>query len=89
MAAPPSINLIREITLIIRLISWSPIRILSLIGLSFFRAVYRLYLFSLRQHGVYFISKSGIQRGLLLEHLVIFSHWSPLNFLILFFYVLC
>nr|ACM79553.1 NADH dehydrogenase subunit 4 [Onisimus nanseni] len=89
MAAPPSMNLMSEILLIISLISWSPVSMLSLMGLSFFSAVYSLYLFSLSQHGIYFISKSGIQSGLLLEHLVILSHWAPLNFLILIFYVLC
>lgn len=43
IAAPPSLNLIGEISLLNSLISWTWLSILILILLSFFRAVYTLY----------------------------------------------
>lgn len=49
MAAPPTLNLLGEISLLNRIISWSFISILMLSFLSFFSAAYSLYLFSLRQ----------------------------------------
>lgn len=83
IAAPPSLNLIGEISLINRLLRWSWISILILILISFFRAGYRLYLYSYIQHGKYY---SGIYRfyiGLSREYLLLILHWLPLNILVI------
>lgn len=52
-------------------------------AISFFRACYRLYLFSLSQHGSYFKVKGAVQRGHNLEYLVLVAHWAPLNLIVL------
>ena len=83
MAAPPSLNLLGEISLIIRLVNWSKSRMIALGILSFFRAAYRLYLFSLRQHGKFFRSLFSCCSGKVREYLVLILHWLPLNILIL------
>lgn len=51
IAAPPSLNLLREIELINSIINWSYCVVLILGGLSFFSAAYCLYLYSYTQHG--------------------------------------
>jgi NADH-ubiquinone oxidoreductase chain 4 len=52
VAAPPSINLLGEIRLLNRLVSWSWFRMLILMLLPFLRAACTLYLFSYSQHGL-------------------------------------
>lgn len=83
IAAPPTLNLLGEISLLNRIVSWSWLTIISLALLSFFRAAYTLYLFAYRQHGkvysgAYFFS-SGVRR----EYLLLILHWLPLNLLII------
>ena len=83
MAAPPRLNLIGEISLINRLISWSWISILILMLISFFRAGYRLYLYSFVQHGKYYSGVYSYYTGVSREYLILILHWLPLNILIL------
>lgn len=83
MAAPPTLNLVGEINLIIGIIRWRIITLFGLIFLSFFRAAYTLYIYSLRQHGVFFRSLYSCCSGKVREYLALFLHWLPLNFLIL------
>ncbi|YP_009515512.1 NADH dehydrogenase subunit 4 (mitochondrion) [Hyalella azteca] len=83
MAAPPTINLSSEIMLLISLVSWDLITIGPLILLGFFSATYSLYLFSMSQHGVFNKTKSALNNSSLLELLIVFVHWIPLNALIL------
>lgn len=83
MAAPPSLNLIGEISLINRLIRWSWWSIIILIIISFFRAGYRLYLYSFTQHGKYNIRIYRFYRGTSREYLILILHWLPLNILVL------
>lgn len=83
IAAPPSINLLGEIILINRLVSWNFYLIIFLSLISFFRAAYSLYLYSYTQHGFIY---SGIYcsiLGFLNEYKLLFLHWVPLNILIL------
>lgn len=91
IAAPPSINLLREIRLFNRIIGWSTYSIIVLILLSFFRAGYTIYLFSYSQHGKYYRSLYGVVTGRIREYLILFLHWFPLLFLIIkrdsFFYL--
>lgn len=83
IAAPPSLNLMGEIILINRLVSWGYLTIIFLILMSFFRAAYSLYLYSYRQHGKLYRGLYSFSRGYLREYLLLLLHWLPLNLLIL------
>jgi len=88
MAAPPSINLLGEINLIISLINWDLVSYFILIVISFFSAGFSLYLYSISQHGFYFFTKSSFNSGLLLEYFILILHFTPLNLLILVRFIL-
>lgn len=83
MSAPPRLNLLGEILLIRVLVRWSKYLIGVIVLISFLSAGYRLYLFSLRQHGVYLNSKRGFNSGSVMEYLVCRAHWAPVNLVIL------
>nr|AFQ62238.1 NADH dehydrogenase subunit 4 [Nargus velox] len=83
MAAPPSLNLLGEIMLINSLLSWSIYLMMILVFLSFFSAVYSLYLYSFSQHGKLSSLNYSFSMGYLREYLLLFLHWFPLNMLIL------
>jgi NADH-ubiquinone oxidoreductase chain 4 len=83
IAAPPTLNLLGEISLINRIVSWRWLRILGLSFLSFFSAAYTLYLYSYRQHGKIFSSSYRCKTGYSREYLLLFLHWVPLNIIIL------
>nr|BDL61449.1 NADH dehydrogenase subunit 4 [Ilyograpsus nodulosus] len=83
MAAPPTLNLFGEISLIISLVSWSTLSMIGLIFISFFSAAYTLYMYSMSQHGLFFSSMYSCSVGMIREYLVLFLHWFPLNILIL------
>nr|QIH96327.1 NADH dehydrogenase subunit 4 [Amara aulica] len=83
MAAPPSMNLMGEISLLNSLISWSWVTIFIIMFLSFFSAVYTLYLYSYSQHGKIYSGKYSCSSGFIREYLLLFLHWFPLNLLIL------
>nr|WGO57920.1 NADH dehydrogenase subunit 4 [Episymploce forficula] len=83
MAAPPSLNLLGEISLLNSLVSWSWLTMISLIMLSFFSAAYTLYLFSYSQHGMIYSGMYSCSLGYTREFLLLFLHWFPLNLLIL------
>lgn len=83
MAAPPSLNLLGEIMLINRLVSWRFLSMLFLALISFFRAGYSLYLYSYRQHGKIYSGIYSFFNGFVREYLLLFLHWLPLNLLII------
>nr|UYB77583.1 NADH dehydrogenase subunit 4 [Philonthus lomatus] len=83
MAAPPSLNLLGEIMLINSLISFSFYSMIPLSILSFFSAVYSLYLYSYSQHGKLYSGLYSFSMGLSREYLLLLLHWLPLNILIL------
>nr|YP_010721206.1 NADH dehydrogenase subunit 4 [Parnassius stoliczkanus]WDS46331.1 NADH dehydrogenase subunit 4 [Parnassius stoliczkanus] len=83
MAAPPSLNLMGEISLINSLVSWSWLSMIMLIMMSFFSAGYSLYLYSYTQHGKYNLSIYSFYTGVSREYLMLILHWLPLNMLIL------
>nr|QLM01512.1 NADH dehydrogenase subunit 4 [Palaemon elegans] len=87
MAAPPTLNLLGEISLIVGVLSWSSVSAFMVGLLSFFSAAYTLYLFSLSQHGKYFSSVFSCSSGEVREYLVLMLHWLPLNSLILVGYL--
>nr|YP_009176749.1 NADH dehydrogenase subunit 4 [Anopheles minimus]ALJ02465.1 NADH dehydrogenase subunit 4 [Anopheles minimus] len=83
MAAPPTLNLLGEISLLNSIVAWSWVTMIMLSLLSFFSAAYSLYLFAYSQHGkiysgIYFFSGGSIR-----EFLLLMLHWLPLNLLIL------
>nr|QVM79265.1 NADH dehydrogenase subunit 4 [Vesperus sanzi] len=83
MAAPPSLNLLGEIFLINSLIGFSNLNMLFLSLISFFSAVYSLFLYSYSQHGKFNSSFYSFYQGFYREYLLLVLHWLPLNILIL------
>nr|ASY98036.1 NADH dehydrogenase subunit 4 [Heterochaeta sp. JZ-2017] len=83
MAAPPSLNLLGEIGLFNSMISWMWLVMLFLMLISFFSAVYTLYLYSYSQHGIYYSGLYSSVGGYCREYLLLMLHWLPLNMLIL------
>nr|YP_010165073.1 NADH dehydrogenase subunit 4 [Phthorimaea operculella]QRN71778.1 NADH dehydrogenase subunit 4 [Phthorimaea operculella] len=83
MAAPPSLNLMGEVSLINSLVSWSWLTMITLMLISFFSAGYSLYLFSYTQHGKYYSGLYSFYTGVSREYLLLMLHWLPLNFMIL------
>nr|YP_002922068.1 NADH dehydrogenase subunit 4 [Antheraea yamamai]ACD91998.1 NADH dehydrogenase subunit 4 [Antheraea yamamai]QSV08510.1 NADH dehydrogenase subunit 4 [Antheraea yamamai]UNZ93504.1 NADH dehydrogenase subunit 4 [Antheraea yamamai] len=83
MAAPPSLNLMGEISLINSLMSWSYFSMILLVLISFFSAGYSLYLFSYTQHGMFYQGLYSFYMGVSREYMLLFLHWMPLNMMIL------
>nr|YP_010026153.1 NADH dehydrogenase subunit 4 [Ctenoplusia albostriata]QOQ36991.1 NADH dehydrogenase subunit 4 [Ctenoplusia albostriata] len=83
MAAPPSLNLMGEISLINSLMSWSWISMIMLMLISFFSAGYSLYLYSFIQHGKYYSGIYSYYSGVSREYLMLMLHWLPLNIMIM------
>nr|WNV26492.1 NADH dehydrogenase subunit 4 [Salassa thespis] len=83
MAAPPSLNLMGEISLINAMMSWSYFSMILLMLISFFSAGYSLYLYSFIQHGKFFQGLYSFYMGVSREYLMLFLHWMPLNLMIL------
>nr|QLY90274.1 NADH dehydrogenase subunit 4 [Pherbellia dubia] len=83
MAAPPTLNLLGEISLLNSIVSWSWMSMLMLSLLSFFSAAYTFYLYAYSQHGKIFSGVYSFSGGVVREYLLLFLHWFPLNLLIL------
>nr|AXF37431.1 NADH dehydrogenase subunit 4 [Perlodes sp. YZD-2018] len=83
MAAPPSLNLLSEISLLNSLVSWTWTSMFMLGFLSFFSAAYTLYLYSYSQHGKIYSGVYSCAMGYSREYILLFLHWVPLNLLIL------
>nr|QBF44176.1 NADH dehydrogenase subunit 4 [Thaumalea sp. ZK-2019] len=83
MAAPPTLNLLGEISLLNSIVSWSWISMIAISLLSFFSAAYTLYLYAYSQHGKLFSGGLACSGGSSREYLLLMLHWLPLNLLIL------
>nr|YP_004564077.1 NADH dehydrogenase subunit 4 [Libelloides macaronius]CBW30527.1 NADH dehydrogenase subunit 4 [Libelloides macaronius] len=83
MAAPPSLNLLGEISLLNSIIGWSWGSMIFISLLSFFGAAYSLYLYSYSQHGELYSGLYSCCNGKLREFILLMLHWLPLNLLIL------
>lgn len=83
IAAPPTLNLLGEIRLFNRIVSWSLYSIFFLSFLSFFSAGYTLFLYSFTQQGKIYSALFSFSRNFIREYLVLILHWLPLNLLIL------
>lgn len=74
IAAPPSLNLLGEILLFKSLIGFNRLLMLLLVFLSFFRAVYSIYLFSFSNHGNYRSRVFALRGGVYREYLLLLLH---------------
>jgi NADH-ubiquinone oxidoreductase chain 4 len=74
IAAPPSLNLVGEIGLINRILGWSQFLLIFLCLISFFSAVYSLYLYSFSQHGKNYFALYSFSFGFNREFLVLILH---------------
>nr|YP_010759124.1 NADH dehydrogenase subunit 4 [Melanesthes exilidentata]WEX49714.1 NADH dehydrogenase subunit 4 [Melanesthes exilidentata] len=83
MAAPPSLNLLGEIMLINSILGFSNLNMFFLMLISFFGAVYSLFLYSYSQHGFYYSGYYSFFSCSVREYLLLMMHWLPLNLLIL------
>nr|WKU84023.1 NADH dehydrogenase subunit 4 [Nuntianus cubanus] len=83
MAAPPTLNLLGEISLLNSIVSWSMLTMLLLIFTCFFSAAYTLYLYAYSQHGKLYSGVYSFMVGYNREYLLLFLHWFPLNLLVL------
>lgn len=83
IAAPPTLNLLGEISLLNSIVSWSWLSIILLSFLSFFSAGYSLFLYSFSQQGKIYSALYSFSINYVREYLVLFLHWFPLNILIL------
>nr|YP_010415153.1 NADH dehydrogenase subunit 4 [Tribolium freemani]URX54547.1 NADH dehydrogenase subunit 4 [Tribolium freemani] len=83
MAAPPSMNLLGEIVLINSLVGFSEMSMIFLMMISFFSAVYSLFLYSFSQHGSLYSGCYSYFTCSTREYLLLMLHWLPLNLLIL------
>jgi NADH-ubiquinone oxidoreductase chain 4 len=83
MAAPPTLNLLGEISLLNRIVGWSWLTIILLSFLSFFRAAYSLFLYSISQQGKLYSALYSFSMNYCREYLILMLHWLPLNILIL------
>nr|AAX38560.1 NADH dehydrogenase subunit 4 [Pseudosquilla ciliata] len=81
MAAPPTLNLLGEVQLIISIMNWSKLTLVGIGLLSFFSAAYTLYLLSISQHGKYYNGVFSCCSGKVREYLILMLHWLPLNLL--------
>nr|AHN85834.1 NADH dehydrogenase subunit 4 [Chilo auricilius] len=83
MAAPPSLNLMGEISLINSMMSWCWLSMFLLMLVLFFSVGYSLYLYSFIQHGKFYLGIYSFYMGVSREYLLLMLHWLPLNILIL------
>nr|YP_009440930.1 NADH dehydrogenase subunit 4 [Hydromanicus wulaianus]AHC32060.1 NADH dehydrogenase subunit 4 [Hydromanicus wulaianus] len=82
MAAPPSLNLFGEISLMMSIISWSKWNLILLMMISFFSASYSIYVFTGSQHGSLLKGVNFMKMINFREILILFLHWVPLNLII-------
>lgn len=87
ISCPPRLNFVSELMILPRLINFWSYSIYFFIGISFFSACFRYYLYSFSQHGLYhnLYSFSIVN---LLEFLCLFIHLFPLFFIPVFISVL-
>lgn len=79
IAAPPSLNLLSEIVIIIRILKISFFLFLPLMLLSFLVAVYNLFLYTRTQHGRFSSFINPFNRIGVLTYIIVFLHWIPVQ----------
>jgi len=86
-SAPPSLALIREISIFLGLNIMSVYNIIIIGLISFFSTGYNIYIFSSTQHGIRYSTIGYFNNPLLINLLILFLHWLPANLLILILFV--
>lgn len=79
ISSPPRINLIRELLIIIGIFNWSINIIILLFLIILLRIIYRLYIFSYRQHGQFYLNLKIFNNVKLINFLNLLLHWLPIN----------
>nr|QGQ56384.1 NADH dehydrogenase subunit 4 [Brachystomella parvula] len=83
ISAPPTINLLSEISLIISVYNFESFSMFMFPLGSFLGAVFTFYLFSLSQHGKNYSGIQGVPGAVSLEFHLLVAHLLPMNTLIL------
>ena len=83
ISAPPTINLLSEILLLVRVFSYHWLILIGFPFGSFLGAVFTLYLFSFSQHGKPYKTHSNFVTGTFIERHVLCLHLLPLNIIFL------
>jgi len=83
MAAPPTVNLVSEIFLMVRILGFDYAMLIVFPLGSFFGAVFTLFIFSYSQHGLMYVIMYGFKFSNFREFHVLLLHVIPLNILIL------
>nr|WRY69438.1 NADH dehydrogenase subunit 4 [Acanthochitona defilippii] len=83
MAAPPSLNLLSEIGLIITILFMSMMFVIPVASMSLMSAIYSLFLYTSTQHGKSSSFSSPYSSMTTVNYFIIFLHWSPTQILIL------
>jgi len=82
MAAPPSINLLREIILISSIMSYSTAAIIPVAFIRFFTAAYSLLIYVSLQHGHLRLYAKPLQIIKLKDMLLLLAHLVPISAII-------
>lgn len=91
IAAPPSLNLMSEIFLIVRILKYDNLILLFFPLGSYIGAVFTIFMFSFSQHGKTYFSNYSYIKFTFREFHILFIHIFPVNILILksyYFFVL-
>jgi len=83
ISAPPTINLLSEIFLMLSVLFYDSLIILVFPIGSFIGAVFTLYLFSLSQHGKFYGTNLNLISSKFRDYITLGLHLIPLNFLVL------
>lgn len=83
ISAPPTINLLSEISLIVSIYYYDRVRMLVFPVGSFLGAVFTFFMFSFSQHGKFYRVTHSLRTGKINEIHVLILHILPVNFLIL------
>ena len=87
-SSPPTLNLLSEIELISCLVSYRGLLSIPLSFIVFIRCAYGVYVYLVRQHGRFVYQNQGVGGASTVDYLVLFSHWLPINLLVLYVYFL-
>jgi NADH-ubiquinone oxidoreductase chain 4 len=83
IAAPPTINLVSEIFLMVRILGFDYVILIVFPLGSFFGAVFTLFIFSYSQHGLMYVFLYGFNFSNFREFHILSLHVIPLNILVL------
>nr|UBQ34411.1 NADH dehydrogenase subunit 4 [Homidia koreana] len=83
MAAPPTINLLSEIFLMVSILKFDYLMLLVFPVGSYMGAVFTVFMFSFSQHGKVYLSNYAYETFFFREYHLLFLHLFPVNILIL------